>query len=42
VEQAIEDFEGTVVLVTHDRRMLEDVGIDRVVAVDAGTVREQP
>jgi ATPase subunit of ABC transporter with duplicated ATPase domains len=42
LEQAIEDFEGTVVLVTHDRRMLEDVGIDRVVAVDAGTVREQP
>ena len=42
LEQAIEDFEGTVVLVTHDRRMLEDVGIDRVIAVDAGTVREQP
>jgi ATPase subunit of ABC transporter with duplicated ATPase domains len=42
LEQAVEGFAGTLVLVTHDRRMLEGVGIDRVVAVDAGSVREQP
>ena len=42
LEQAVEDFAGTLVLVTHDRRMLDTVGIDRVVAVDAGSVREQP
>ena len=42
LEQAVEGFTGTLVLVTHDRRMLEAVGIDRVVAVDAGSVREQP
>jgi ATPase subunit of ABC transporter with duplicated ATPase domains len=42
LEQAVEGFEGTLVLVTHDRRMLDTVGIDRVVVVDAGTVREQP
>jgi len=42
LEQAVEGFAGTLVLVTHDRRMLDTVGIDRVVAVDAGSVREQP
>jgi len=42
LEQAVEGFAGTLVLVTHDRRMLEGVGVDRVVAVDAGSVREQP
>jgi ATPase subunit of ABC transporter with duplicated ATPase domains len=42
LEQAVEGFTGTLALVTHDRRMLEAVGIDRVVAVDAGRVREQP
>jgi ATPase subunit of ABC transporter with duplicated ATPase domains len=42
LELAVEGFAGTLVLVTHDRRMLDTVGIDRVVAVDAGEVREQP
>jgi ATPase subunit of ABC transporter with duplicated ATPase domains len=41
LEQAIGEFRSTLVLVTHDRRMLEAVGIDRVVEVDAGTVRER-
>ena len=42
LEQAIEDFPGTLILVTHDRRLLDAVGIDRVVEVDDGTVREWP
>ena len=41
LEQAIEGFAGTLVLVTHDRRLLDAVGIDRVVAVDADKVTER-
>jgi ATPase subunit of ABC transporter with duplicated ATPase domains len=41
LEQAIEGFAGTLVLVTHDRRLLDSVGIDRVVEVDAGRVTER-
>jgi ATPase subunit of ABC transporter with duplicated ATPase domains len=40
LEQAIDAFTGTLVLVTHDRHLLDAVGIDRVVEVDAGRVRE--
>jgi ATPase subunit of ABC transporter with duplicated ATPase domains len=42
LEQAIERFTGTLILVTHDRRLLEAVGIDRVVDVEAGQVTEDP
>ncbi|HET6954817.1 MAG TPA: ATP-binding cassette domain-containing protein [Acidimicrobiales bacterium] len=42
LEVAIDGFGGTLLLVTHDRRMLEAVGIDRVIEVDAGTVTERP
>jgi ATPase subunit of ABC transporter with duplicated ATPase domains len=42
LEQAVEGFPGTLVLVTHDRRMLDTVGIDRVVEVAAGRVTERP
>jgi ATPase subunit of ABC transporter with duplicated ATPase domains len=42
LEQAIEGFGGTLVLVTHDRTMLEAVGIDRVVEVVDGRVTELP
>ena len=42
LEQAIDDFAGTLVLVTHDRRLLDAVGIDRVIEVEAGRVRERP
>ena len=41
LEQAIDGFGGTLVLVTHDRRLLETVGIDRVVEVEAGRVSER-
>jgi ATPase subunit of ABC transporter with duplicated ATPase domains len=41
LEQAVESFAGTLLLVTHDRRMLDAVGIDRVVEVDDGTVTER-
>ena len=40
LEQALDAFAGTLLLVTHDRRLLESVGIDRVVEVDAGHVSE--
>ena len=41
LEQAVEEFDGTVLLVTHDRRMREAFRSTREFAVDAGTVREQ-
>jgi ATPase subunit of ABC transporter with duplicated ATPase domains len=40
LEQAVEAFEGTVLLVTHDRRLLDAVTVDRTVRVDAGAVTE--
>ena len=40
LEQALESYEGTLLLVTHDRRMLEHVRIDRYWSVDAGRVTE--
>ena len=40
LEQAIDAFAGTVLLVTHDRRMLETVRLSRRWEVHAGTVRE--
>jgi ATPase subunit of ABC transporter with duplicated ATPase domains len=41
LEQALDAFTGTLVLVTHDRRLLDSVGIGRVVEVDAGRVDER-
>jgi len=40
LEEALESFEGTVLLVTHDRRMLDTVRITRRWHVDAGQVTE--
>ncbi|CCH68693.1 ABC transporter related protein [Phycicoccus elongatus Lp2] len=40
LEQAIDAFDGTVLLVTHDRRMLESVRLTRRWEVDEGRVRE--
>jgi ATPase subunit of ABC transporter with duplicated ATPase domains len=41
LEQALESYEGTLLLVTHDRRMLETVRIDRRWHVEDGTVTER-
>jgi ATPase subunit of ABC transporter with duplicated ATPase domains len=41
LEQAIESYEGTLLLVTHDRRMLETVRLTRHWQVDDGLVRER-
>jgi ATPase subunit of ABC transporter with duplicated ATPase domains len=41
LEQALDAYGGTLLLVTHDRRLLESVGIDRVVTVSGGRVSEQ-
>ena len=40
LEQAIESYEGTLLLVTHDRRMLDNVRTDRHWRVEAGHVTE--
>ena len=40
LEQALESYEGTLLLVTHDRRMLNTVQLDRRWHVEAGTVTE--
>ncbi|WP_144712265.1 ABC-F family ATP-binding cassette domain-containing protein [Curtobacterium pusillum] len=41
LEQALESYDGTLLLVTHDRRMLETVRLDRQWRVEGGTVTEQ-
>ena len=40
LEQALESYEGTLLLVTHDRRMLETVRTNRRWHVEAGSVQE--
>ena len=40
LEEALASYEGTLLLVTHDRRMLEAVHTTRRLAVDAGQVTE--
>jgi ATPase subunit of ABC transporter with duplicated ATPase domains len=42
LEQAVATFAGTLILVTHDVRLLEGVGVSRTVEVDGGAVRERP
>jgi ATPase subunit of ABC transporter with duplicated ATPase domains len=41
LEQALESFPGTLLLVTHDRRMLADVRATRRLRVADGTVSEE-
>ncbi|KAA0113885.1 ribosomal protection-like ABC-F family protein [Mycolicibacterium sp. P9-22] len=38
LEQALESYEGALLLVTHDRRMLQNVRLDRTWRVEAGRV----
>ena len=40
LEQALETYEGALLLVTHDRRMLQNVRLDRSWLVDNGRVAE--
>lgn len=40
LESALEAYTGTLLLVTHDRRMLDAVRVDRHWAVEAGAVRQ--
>ena len=42
LEEALESFDGTVLLVTHDRRMLDTVRLTRRWHVDSGRVTEIP
>jgi ATPase subunit of ABC transporter with duplicated ATPase domains len=41
LELALQGYAGTLILVTHDRRLLDAVGIDRVVDVVDGVVSER-
>jgi ATPase subunit of ABC transporter with duplicated ATPase domains len=40
LEQALEPYDGALLLVTHDRRMLQNVRLDRTWRVDGGRVTE--
>jgi ATPase subunit of ABC transporter with duplicated ATPase domains len=40
LEDALDSFPGTLLLVSHDRRLLESLRVTRRLAVEAGTVRE--
>ena len=40
LEQALDSYDGTLLLVTHDRRMLETVRLDRQWRIEAGRVTE--
>jgi ATPase subunit of ABC transporter with duplicated ATPase domains len=42
LETALADFDGTLLVVTHDRRMLSSLHVTRRLEVDAGGVRELP
>ena len=42
LEQALDSYPGTLLLVSHDRRLLDAVHVTRRFAVDAGTVTEVP
>jgi ATPase subunit of ABC transporter with duplicated ATPase domains len=42
LEEALAGFDGTLVVVTHDRRMLANLHVTRRLEVAAGTVREVP
>ncbi|MEO6715135.1 MAG: ABC-F family ATP-binding cassette domain-containing protein [Mycobacteriales bacterium] len=42
LEEALQHYAGTVVLVTHDRRLQEAVPMTRRFVVDGGRVREEP
>jgi ATPase subunit of ABC transporter with duplicated ATPase domains len=38
LERALEGYEGTLLLVTHDRRLLDAVSVTRTIHVEAGRV----
>jgi ATPase subunit of ABC transporter with duplicated ATPase domains len=41
LERALDGYDGTLLVVTHDRRLAERVRVTRTVTVDAGTVTQQ-
>ncbi len=40
LEQALASYDGALLLVTHDRRMLQNVRLDRIWSVEGGRVAE--
>ena len=41
LESALADYDGTLVVVTHDQRFLEAIGVTRRIHVDRGRVTEE-
>jgi ATPase subunit of ABC transporter with duplicated ATPase domains len=41
LENALENFSGTLLLTTHDRRLLDEVDISRTVVMNDGAAAEQ-
>jgi ATPase subunit of ABC transporter with duplicated ATPase domains len=42
LERALDGYEGTLLLVTHDRRLLEAVAVTRTVRVEEGRIVSEP
>jgi ATPase subunit of ABC transporter with duplicated ATPase domains len=42
LEQALDTFGGTLLVVTHDRRLLESVALDRTIELGAATPAGEP
>jgi ATPase subunit of ABC transporter with duplicated ATPase domains len=42
LERALADYDGTLVVVSHDRRFLDGLRLDRRLALDAGRLQEAP
>jgi ATPase subunit of ABC transporter with duplicated ATPase domains len=40
IEQALQAYDGALLLVTHDRRMLQNVRLDRTWFIDEGRVTQ--
>ena len=41
VEEALRQFRGTIVTVSHDRAFIQNIGCDRVLEVAAGSLTDQ-
>jgi len=41
LEDALMDFEGTILVISHDRYFLDQI-VDKIVAIENGQIREYP
>ena len=42
IEEALRQFRGTIVAVSHDRAFVENIGCDRHIEIRGGRLREHP